>query len=334
VSQPLPALNEIKYGFMPRSATLTIPSADTPTPFKYDLLDENGTSIQSGTSDGQSRILTIPVPSDERAVHLNIYAKNKLRLSNDFVLKPKDHPQAAWTFKDDTVPTGPGGTVGPLTVGPLGGTGGPLGGTAGGPGGLPGGGPGKLPGTNGGPGPVIVVPTGGDKGRQQTGGDKTQAGLPQASVEIWCNSLGIFPSAAGLVAGSKDPAALKLSRLSVVPDEGKNFKVVITPNKDCYVQVYEIYNGSDPHPVFGIDLKTHMPMSPGSPGAVARPILLPANKEFDLDLQADRPTARVIVIAYHTDQEPTADLVEILGQKASEPVLKDWTIGQAVYNVK
>jgi hypothetical protein len=138
--------------------------------------------------------------------------------------------------------------------------------------------------------------------------------LPQASVENWTTRLGIFSSAAGLVAGSKDPAALKFSRLSIVPEEGKNFKVVITPTKDCYAQVYEIYQGADPHPVFGVDLKTHMAMSPGSPGAVARPILLPANKPYELDLQADGPTARIIVIAYQTDQEPTADLVDILGQ--------------------
>jgi hypothetical protein len=171
-------------------------------------------------------------------------------------------------------------------------------------------------------------------GGHQNGPDKTPAGLSQDRVEQWCAKLGILGSAVGLVAGSKDPGALKLTRLSVVPEEGKDFKLVITPSADSYVQAYEIYPGADAHPVFGVDLKTHMSMSPGSPGAVARPIMLPGNKPFELDLQADGPTARIIVIAYRTDQEPTADLVELLGQKASEPSLKDWTIGQVVYNVK
>jgi hypothetical protein len=160
---------------------------------------------------------------------------------------------------------------------------------------------------------------------------QSQAGLNQMDVASWCKTLGAEARASSLVSGSQDKKALTI-KLKHKPLDGANYELDVTPNRDCYIQVYEL-SKDGPRPYFGIDLKTNMSGRPGAPNVVARPVFATTGKNFPVTLMAEGKTATVVVLALETDSEPAIDLLTRL-RESTESSLPNWTIGSTTFTVK
>jgi len=333
---------DVPIATMNRAASIVIPSVDPPVPFTYEVLDANGKLISSGQSDRSARVVPVEVLGSDRNVHVNILSQNQLKQSTDVALLPGGRHVIAWSAAADapSTPVQPAAAVGVVPK-PT-----PAAGGASIPNAAPptvaGNASAQPPVSGAHPSPAknksaptVVPPTSVAPAHGKPAAAPNSApGLQLDKVEAWCRQLGNAGNAAALTAGSKEPDALRLTRLSIAKKDGRNYSLVITPSKDCYLQVYELAPPAEPQPVLGIDPDTRLRLPMSYPGAVARPLLARANMPFTVEREAHEPSGAVIVLALRTASEPSDDLVVLLGQASPEPSLKDWTIGYAAYGQK
>jgi hypothetical protein len=331
---------ELPLSYMYRTASIDIPAANPPAPFSYEVLDENGKPISSGRSSREARSITVEVLGNSRDVHVNVRSKETVLQSVDVTLKPGERRAIVWAAMPDSqasaLAAGPGGAgVPPKPIAASSAAIDP-----------------KTPTPAGDTAPKPPLPTAPTIARAASAAPVSPApkpispraasilaprpipGLQQDKVEAWCTQLGDLAGAAGLTAGSRDPDALRFARMSFVKKDEHNYTLTIVPNRDCYVQVYELSPPAEPQPVFGIDPDTRQPLPMSYPGAIARPRRASANVPFTIDRRALSAQGGVIALALHTGTEPADDLAAMLRQVSAEPSLKDWTIGYAALGQK
>jgi hypothetical protein len=208
------------------TAKLLIPASDAGDPFTYKVTDNqtNMPLTQPGSSSGAAVDLTVPLPKNAITAHVVVTARGKSIDNLVPLTAGGSAPCPKWSVPPDaTHDTGPGGGL--LTPIELGG--------------------GKTGnGSDGGPGGGKTSPGGNHPGQPKPL-------LPLDEATNLCTAVQLPQFAQKLSDESAGPNALILT-VRKIP-RGNSTSIAITPNKACFVQVYDIHSNGKTEALLGTD---------------------------------------------------------------------------------